>query len=270
MVIQTLADLVPLPGLTDPYSYTNKTDQRKDKLTDLSILGVPDQCQGRAPTVTAFPNKFNDKAKPVWVAMIESEDYQDKVRVWGSLDLIWHNAIQEFLGLCEDKGIYPFDNGMEASKNEYVKDAIRAGRILLVQYANECKLFEHVRIRKAFREYKRTKTGMVLISWADLYPLEEDVGAGFEKWLMQRPLPRMYKMTSNRYVHYVRPHIRMWVRFINRYRVRIGFEIDIAGQVSVPRNKTATRKEVDAYIDRTIYLPTIRAHRFKGINTRLF
>lgn len=266
----TLADAVPVPGTTDPYSYTNKADSQTNELTDLSILGVPKQYQSRNPSVKAFPAKFNASASNVWTEMLQSQGYKDKVKVWGNLDLVWHNTIQEFLKQCEILGVFPFNNSMETSTNEAVKDAVRAARILIVQYADECKLFNRVKVRKAFREYIRLEQGMTLISWADLYPLEDEVADGFEKWLTSTPLPRMYKMTNNRYVRYIRPHIRMWVRYINKARVRIGFEIDLAGKVTVPNNDVATREEVDDFIDRTIYFPIIRSHRFKKVHTRLF
>ncbi len=265
------SDLLPVPGRTDPYSYTNKPDSPIDKLTDLSAIGVPAQYQARLPFADAYPRSFNKIARPIWNEMLQGEDYKKKVKSWGSIDTIWFNTIEEFMSNCETLGVDPIDTNMEMSENEAFKDYVRYARILLVQYADEAKLFERVKVRKAFREYVRNDNGMTLISWADLYPMDIDIAEGFEKWLVSTPMPRMYKMTNNRYVKFVRPpRIHMWVRFLNRYRVRIGFEIDIQGQVHVPGSPLATRLEVDDYIDRMIYFPLIKAHRFKNVRTRIF
>jgi hypothetical protein len=268
-ITQVKADLVPSPGYTAPDSYTTKKDSRREGLTDLSIIGVPDSCQNRNPTVTAFPKKFNKDSQKVWIALIQDKEYQAKVRVWGDLDLIWHNTLQDFLSLCEDAGVFPFSNNLDTSSNQYVIDFVRRARIALVQYANEAGIFERVKIRKAYREYVRKENGLTLTSWADIYPLKDD-NLDFEKWIQTSPFPRMLKHVDNKYVKMVQPHVRMWVRYINKSRVRIGFDIDVIGQISVPKKNLANRKQVDAYIDRFVYLPVIRSHRFKHVRTRLF
>jgi hypothetical protein len=265
------SDLLPVPGRTDPYSYTNKPDSAIDKLTDLTLIGVPAKYQAGLPFQDAYPRSFSKLARPIWNEMLQGEDYKAQVKSWGTINEIWANTIQNFMNDCETLGVDPIDLNMEVSENEAFKDAVRYARILLVQYADEAKLFERVKVRKAFREYVRNDNGMTLISWADLYPMDTDVADGFEKWLTTSPMPRMYKMTNNRYVKFVRPpRIRMWVRFLNRYRVRIGFEIDIDGHVRVPGDPLATRLEVDDFIDRTIYFPLIKAHRFENVRTRIF
>jgi len=264
------ADLLPVPAKTDPYSYTFKPDDRKAKLTDLSILGVPEIHQNSKPSAQSFPQKFNEQSKSIWVSLLESKVYQDQVQVWGNLDLIWHNTIQEFLNLCEKVGVFPFDNNLAGAHNEVFKDALRRARILIVKYVNECGLFERVRVRKAFRQYSRTPNGMTVTSWADLYPLD-DLGYDFEEWLQQSPSPRMYKHTNNRYVKYVQTQrVRVWVRYINPMRIRVGFDIDIEGTVQIPNAPAATRQEVDTFIDKTMLFPLIRSHRFKHVKNRLF
>jgi hypothetical protein len=62
----------------------------------------------------------------------------------------------------------------------------------------------------------------------------------------------------------------MWVRYLNESRVTIGFSIEVAGTINIPGKKTPKRKEVDAWIDRMIWLPIVRAHKFEDIRNRLF
>lgn len=267
-ILEVKADLLPVQPKTDPYSYVTKPDDAEEKLTDLGIIGVPERYQGCKPTVQAYPQKFNPSSATIWSHLINDKGYQANVRVWGSLDLIWHNTIQEFLTLCEKVGVYPFESNLVA-QNETVKDAIRRARLLIVQYVNKHGFFTQVKVRKAFREYVRTDTGMTLMSWADLYPLT-DV-EDFETWLTSKPGPRMWKTTNNVYFKNIQtPKVRVWVRYLNKTRVRIGFSIDIGTTVSIPDNELATKQEIDDFIDSTIYFPIIKAHRFNHIKNRLF
>ena len=263
------ADLLPIQPKTDPYSYVTKPDDQEEKLTDLGIIGVPENSQGCKPTVQAFPTKFNPTTARIWSHLIQNKGYQGRVRVWGSLDLIWHNTIQEFLELCEKVGVSPFESNL-AAQNETVKDAIRRARLLIVQYMNKHGFFTKVKVRRAYREYVRTDTGMTLKSWADLYPLT-DANLDFKDWLTTSPGPRMWKKVNNTYVKYIQtPKVRVWVHYLNKERIRIGFDIDIGTTVSIPDNELATKAEVDAFMDSTIYFPLIKSHRFQNVRSRLF
>jgi hypothetical protein len=245
------------------------TPDPKGALMDLSIIGVPEACQGRPPTITAYPRKFSATALKIWTEMIQDKEYQARTRVWGSLDLVWHNSIQEFLKRCTEAGVFPFSNNSPTAKNEYIQEFVRRSRIALVKYVDESGLMANVKVHKAFREYIRRDNGFTITSWANLYPLKEAAG-DFEKFIQQQPLPRMLKQPDNRYQRVVIPHVRMWVRYINKARVKVGFDIEIAGNIAVPNKPLAKRKEVDQWIDNHILLPIIRSHRFKDVKTRLF
>lgn len=245
------------------------TPDPKGSLMDLSIIGVPEACQGRQPTITAFPKKFSASSAKIWATMIQDKEYQARCRVWSTLDLVWHNTIQEFLSRCNTEGIFPFSNNSPTAKNDYIQEFVRRARIALVKYVDESGLMANVRVHKAFREYIRKDNGLTITSWANLYPLKDEVG-DFEKFLVQQPLPRMMKQVDNRYQRIVIPHVRVWARYINKSRVKIGFDIDVAGTIGVPNKPLAKRKEVDKYIDNNILLPIIRSHRFKDVKTRLF
>ena len=236
-------------------------------LTDLSIIGVPSSQFKKAPGVAGFPKKFNPEAQKVWTEMVQDPDFKQRCKNYPSLDLMWHNAIQEFLKRCEDTGVYPFINNADVTKNEFIQDFVRRARIDLVKYIDQSGLFERVKIRKAYREYVRKDQGLIITSWAELYPVKDD---DFLKWLQTSPMPRFIKMTEGRYRRVVRPNVEIWVKWINSQRVTVSFTIEVAGSVMVPNKPIPKRSEVDKYIDNMIYLPTIRAHRFKFVKTRLF
>lgn len=236
-------------------------------LTDLSIIGVPEAAQGRWPTLTGYPRKFNPEAQVVWKKMLESDVFKEGLKHWGSKDLAWHNAIQMFLRACEDAGIFPFPNNTDTTRNEFIQDFVRRGRLALVNFCDKSGIFQHVKVRKAFREYVRKDTGLVIKCWAELLPVKDP---SFEKWLLTSPTPRFLHGTDNRYVKTVQPNVNMWVRYLSEARVTIGFSIEIPGTINIPGKKTPKRKEVDAFLDRTMWLPIVRAHRFADVRNRLF
>jgi hypothetical protein len=236
-------------------------------LTDLSILGVPESAQTRGPSIAGFPRKFNPDSLKVWKSMLEDPEFKNKVRQWASNDLAWHHAIQDFLSRCDAQGVFPFQNNTDTTRNEFIQDFVRRGRLDLMQFVNESGIFKRARVKKVFREYTRKDSGLIINSWAELFPIKEP---GFEKWLTTSPMPRFIPSIGNKYVKVVRPNVVMWVRYINDNKVTIGFSIEVAGTINIPGKKTPKRKEVDKYIDNNIYLPTVRAHRFNDVKNRLF
>lgn len=236
-------------------------------LTDLSIIGVPMSQHTKMPGVSGFPKKFNPDAQKVWTEMVQDPAFKQRCKNYVTLDLAWHHAIQEFLKRCEDTGVFPFINNTDITKNEFIQDFVRRARIDLVKYIDASGLFERVKVRKAYREYIRKDQGLVITSWAELYVVKDP---DFLKWLQTSPMPRFVKMTEGRYRRVVRPNVEVWVKWINSQRVVVSFTIEVAGIVTLPNKPNPKRKEVDSYIDNMIYLPTIRAHRFKFVKTRLF
>jgi hypothetical protein len=236
-------------------------------LTDLSIIGVPEASQKRWPTVTGYPRKFSSEALCVWKDMVESDEFKQAIKVWGTKDLAWHNAIQMFLSLCEDRGVFPFPNNTDTTRAEFVQDFVRRARLKLVAFADESGVFQHLRVKRAFREYVRKDTGLVINCWAEVYPVRDP---SVEAWLTKSPMPRFIKHPDSRYMKMVQSNVNMWVRWLNTSRIIIGYSIEIHGTINLPGKKTPKRKEVDAWIDRTIWLPIVRAHRFNDVRNRLF
>lgn len=244
-----------------------ETANHDKRLTDLSIIGVPESQHGRMPGVAGFPRKFSLESQKVWTVMVNDAAFKQRCKSYVSLDLAWHNAIQEFLTRCEDAGVFPFVNNTDVTKNEFIQDFVRRGRIALVKYLDEVGMFNRVKVKKAYREYLRKDSGLVITSWAELYPVKDP---DFLTWLVKAPLPRFHRLGDNKYSRVVQPNVHVWVRYINASRVTLGFSIEVAGTITVPNKPKPTRKEVDAYIDNTLFLPTVRAHRFACVKNRLF
>lgn len=238
----------------------------RSRFTDLSIIGVPDRFQSGYPIPSAYPRRFANEARHVWDKLVTDPQWKSLIKDT-ELDLAWDQTIREFLSRCTEKGVLPFVNNTDMARNEFVREFLTRSRRHVVDYMNEIGMFKKIRIRKAYREYTRRENGLTYRSWAELYPLKDNE---FESWLTKAPLPRFWKMTDKMYVRIVRPHIRVWVKFVNRNRVIVGFEIHAAGSITIPGSKSPSKRDVATFIDRTIVLPIIKAHRFKDLTTRLF
>ena len=236
-------------------------------LTDLSIIGVPVAQQKRLPGLAGYPRKFSAEGLSVWTTMLQDPEYKKEIRNKDDLDLVWHLTILEFLSRCQDQGVLPFANNTDVTKNEYIAEFLTKARIYCVQFVKECRFFDRVKVRKAFREYTRKDNGLVIRTWAELYVIKDPT---FENWLMTVPMPRFHRQPDNRYTRLIMPHITMWVRYINAARVIVGFDIEVAGTINIPGKPNPSRKAVDKFIDQTIWLPIIRAHRITDIKNRLF
>lgn len=238
-----------------------------DRLMDLSIIGVPEAGQKKIPNMTSYPQKFDPAGMAVWQEYVSSEEFKTWARGVGDLDQVWHETIKTFLRRCEDQGVLPFKNNTDLTRNEFIQDAFNRSRIMLVRWFDEVGLFERVKVRKAYREYIRNEKGITIRCWAELFPVKD---AGFEEWLRKTPSPRFLKYPDGRWTKMVQPHITVWVKILNASRTIVGYEVKMAGTINIPGKKTPTKKEVNRFIDNTIWFPIVRAHRIDAVKNRLF
>jgi hypothetical protein len=242
---------------------------RDSRLTDLSIIGVPAEYHDHLPTLQGFPRKFSREGLAVWKIVLDKIKSGNLFVSMASRDLVWHFTIQAYLQECEDLGVYPFVAGnTDTTRNEYITSFVRRGRMQIVKYATDAGLFKNIKVRWTHREYVRVKGGLIIRSWADMQPVQD---TKFREWLVSTPLPRFQRSTHSTYKRLVRPNVNMWVRYLSATRVTVGYSIKVIGTLNIPGNKTPTREQVNKFIDDTIFLPVIRAHRFPDISrTRLF
>lgn len=249
-----------------PYDQT--VHPADDGRTDLSIIGVPLSQQRDWPTIAGFPRKFNRLALPMWADVLEDAEFVRQATALGNKDATWNLAIQEFLQRCEDVGVMPFPGNTDISQNQYVQSYVKRSRLELVNFVERVGMFKRLHVRSVYRQYTRDEEGITFHCWAELFPVLNF--PDFRQWLVTSPWPRFIKTVDNKYVKVIRPNVNMWVRYLNDSRITVGYSIKVIGTVNIPGNKTPTRKEVDEYLDRTVWLPIIRAHRFRDVKNRLF
>ena len=237
------------------------------RLTDLSMIGVPLDLQDQWPQVVAYPAKFSDEAFPVWQDMLNDERFVKRLQTLPNKDIGWHTAILEFLGRCEAQDIPAVLGGTPTVNTAHVHSQIRRGRIYLVDYCNKIGLFTKMQVMYPHREYMRSKNGLIVYSWARMFPTKDPT---IDKWLTSLPMPRFIKHNRQRMVCTIRPGVRIWINCLNLSRIVMGQEIDVQGTVDIPGNPTPTRQEVDTFIDHTMWMPLVRSIKFDGVDNRIF
>lgn len=235
---------------------------------DLTLIGVPTGLQDRAPSIISFPQQFNKDTRVVWKEVMEDEKFRLGV-LHLPLEEMWYRCILEFLNRCEAQGFMPFSDTTQQEKNDAAISYLQSARLAMVKFANNVGLFgkDRIRLMKACRDYIQRDYGFTVQSWAYARPILDPT---FEKWLLQAPSPRFHRSTDLKLVKQIQPNACLWVRYVNPTRITIGYEIQIGTRIAVPGRRVPTKKEVEAYIDSSVWLPIIRAHRFKGVGGRLF
>jgi hypothetical protein len=236
-------------------------------LPDLHLIGVPEQMQSRAPNPASFPTKFNGDSRRFWMKLLNDDKFKAELKQYEAIEDKWYRTILKFLDVCEEEGILPFAAVTEQQKNDSVMQYLQNSRHALVKFVNNIGLFEKLKIQKACREFIRKPNGFIVTSWATCKP---NLDPTFEKWLVTAPSPRFTPSTNNMYVKHIQSNLTLWVRYVSKTRITVGYEIHTATPVSIPGKRLPTRKEVDSFIDRTIWLPTVRANRFENVTNRLF
>lgn len=235
---------------------------------NLSLLGVPESLQGRTPGVMSYPDKFNPDARWIWKKMFEKDDYfKLEIKAEENIDLQWRMAIVEFLRRCEQVGAVPFANVTQQELNDAVITSLTAARTYLKSFVDGIGLFDRIRLDTVSREYHIKERGTSVHSWATCKPIKDPT---FEKWLTTKPNPGLVMSTSQKYTRLLQSNLLFWVRYVNSTRITVGFEIQVASPISVPGKRLATRKDIETFMSRTIWLPIVRAQRFKGLKSRLF
>ena len=249
------------------YSRELGTSTNLKGMPDLTMLGVPEGLQERAPSIPSYPRRFNADARFIWKQMIQDKDFQTRMRALDTFPLMWHCAIVEFLTRCNEFAATPFSDTTLQNQNDNAITALQSARISLCKFVDGIGLFEKIKIQKAWRDYKIREKGFAIYAWATVRRVADP---SFEKWLTQAPTPRLTRSIDLKYRKMIQPNVEVWVRFPVNTRVMVGYEILIAHPISIPGKRLATRKEIDAYIDKSIWLPLVRSFRFKNLGMRIF
>ena len=231
---------------------------------DLYLLGVPAQYHDKFPSIGAFPQKFNADARDIWLRLLKDEDFVEMAKTFELPAERWNYTIQIFLKWCSDEGISPFESIVDRTDNNRIIDFLLSARLKVIKYLDRIKLLEVVTMYKPYRVYMRKDHGFVVQSYIELRGFGDL--SKFEQYLQHRQVG-FVRTAGGKWQHVINSNLRMFVKIINSNRAQLWYEISVGSSVYYPgaEKKTVTIKQYNSFIDRTIWLPIVRAHRFRSI-----
>jgi hypothetical protein len=226
-----------------------------------SNLGVTDIQQARSPTVDAFPTAFNPNSRSEWEAAVHEVVPKDPVADWVF-------AIQRYVDLCEQHGVYPFQSTQQ-SRNDRISDYLRDRRRAFVKFTDKTQFFENAKIRTTERNIVVTNSGFVLTVIAHANVTDPS----FEKWLSTMPFPRFDVIHDGKYWKTLYPGLRMFVYrdhgSNSSERWVIGYEITCEIFPDLPDQHLPTKQQIEHFILELLWMPHLRAIRPKKMLHRL-
>lgn len=229
----------------------------------LSNLGVSAIEQARAPTVDAFPQALNPNNKSEWGTAIQNlVTTGDTLKDWGL-------AIKDYVRLCTDRGVYPFQN-VHQNRNDRITDYLRERRRQFVHFIDRAHFFDGVRVRTSGRTVKVTDTGFVLRVTATAYIKDPS----FAQWLTQMPMPRFdFVKHEGRHTKVLGPGLTMFAENERQSRSPerwiIGYEITCPVFPDIPTSHTPSRAELENFILDVLWMPLLRSMRPQKMTHRL-
>jgi hypothetical protein len=223
----------------------------------LSNLGIPPLDQARVPTEDTFPLAFNPNNRSLWGAAIQNLTLgPDPMTDWGF-------ALKEYVRLCAQRGVYPFQNFHE-SRNDDISDYLRERRRAFVKFVNRVNLFETIKIRSTHRRVTVTEKGFVLTVYAKTL----NTDPSFIKWLREIPMPRFDLIRHNgRYKKHIPGTSGLEIFVENdgadnmHDRWIIGYDIICPMFPDLPTNHTPSKAELERFILDILWMPLLRSMR---------
>lgn len=135
---------------------------------ELSLLGVPEASQNRAPSVAVYPPRFNPKLRSVWESIFKDSDSRELLKLKPDNQSKWDWAIREFLSTCRKQGLLPFDDKFSNVDNERISNMLAKQRLRIVNLLDSLSLLKDVTVKKVRRRVFRTPSNFTIHQEAEL------------------------------------------------------------------------------------------------------
>jgi hypothetical protein len=226
----------------------------------LSALGVTAIQQARTPTATSFPLSFNPNNQSLWYEAVH------RLEPSGDAQTDWALTIREYIKLCQDRGVFPFQNVHLQQRNDQISDFMRERRRAFVDFIDSAKFFDGVKVRTTKREVTVTDTGFVLTVTATAYIKDPS----FEQWLQQSPIPNFTLIADRRHSRVLHPGLRMFAENEgSNSSWNIGYEIVCPIYPDLPDHHTPSKAEIENFVLSVLWMPLLRSIRPHQLTHRL-
>lgn len=238
---------------------------------ELSLLGVDGS---REPSITNYPSKFSERGRSIWKELLESPQYKRALSSFKSRDDQWTWCIRSYLKLCPRSGVFPFATATQQSNNDTVVRFLTLARRRAINYLDRIGMFRKVQIVSVDRVYQVSGSSFGVTATANLAAILDPT---FPRWLQSAPPGPLFRTSgdSRMFVHDLFNNIDSRVSFTfdlqYNYHPKLVMTVNCQTPLAfLNARRPPTESEMKAYAENTIWLPIVRAHRFKGVWNRLF
>jgi hypothetical protein len=220
----------------------------------LTLLGVDGHLN---PTVSRYPKAYNHKALKHWVKALEKTPQGTD-----TLDT-WMKTIRQFLSICKDADIDPFDHANAKAVNKGIEDWLKSNRVKAVKYCNDTELFKFFTISSATRTAAvagQAERNFHVVNTARLKANEDPT---LEKWLLGNPLPGFTKIEERSYKKEINAATSIVINFIGSSAATVVLSIYCHSLPIVSGKKT--HKALAKHIETKIWTPMVRKYPFNGV-----
>ncbi len=243
-------------------------DERNSGASELAILGI-DVAQG-LPSLSNFPQGFNKQAFYIWEDILNSAEFRYRSKGRTNYQ-VWRTMIHTYFRECQVLGEFPFRTAIQQHRNDIVASFMQRSRRRVTKFFNDSEFFTRATPRRARRSYRFTKSEFILEASLTLWSFDPT----FRQWLTTSPLPRFVNTGSSPNHKFERelfsPAIKVWVDFRNNQEATVGYTITCGTVPAWPSmTKPPTSLQLEEFVERTFWVPAVRANRIEGINNKFF
>lgn len=221
--------------------------------TDLSIIGLPPGFQGKPPTKDSFPDRFNQNAKKTWENLFEPGFVLIEPNT--NVANAWRLYIKHYISQCGLAGIDPFEIVNDTATNRSIISFLTAARRRITLLVDRIGVFPLLRVRSIKRECLNTPKGLIINVKATTFGVDDSVE--LVEYLLDNGFR---KRPEFRYSLYISPNIQFEIQVLNASRITVSYSIELLTRVFTI--KPLAKAEFDAYVNKNLWLPIVRTHRF--------
>ena len=136
---------------------------------NLSPLGIS---HSTPPSFDSYPAKFNPKARAVWVAVLESDQYAELLKDFGDrLPTLWLKTLHLWLDECSNEEVWPFASKPKDDTDHKIFLAIERSKI--VKWLDSQGWTKHVSVFSTATRFAFGNRNFVVTAKAKLSPVAD-------------------------------------------------------------------------------------------------
>lgn len=225
---------------------------------NLTLLGVPETVQHRAPSKITFPRAFVPTARTLWDSMFDDQNVKAVLNPLPHFDQ-WDVAVTEFLARCKKKGLDPFPS-LDDVQNARIISLMGKQRQLIGEVLTSANFLPDFKTSNIQRTVVSKGTSLSIVVSVDLVA-KANTTIDTASMAVQLMSNNFYVVTSGRtYRRSVNSSDYVQISMNPR-----GWKLEYSVSVSlVPSTNLIDTKKYESWVINNLWMPAVRATKFSG------